>query len=47
MTVLSNISGIEYSVAVPRHQTLNSILAYVADYLGMTTAEMRQQLFGR
>ena len=52
MTFRTNIRGHEHSVAIPRHQalrvgTLNSILSYVADYLEMTTAEVRRQLFGR
>ena len=52
MTLTTNIRGRDHSVAIPRHQalrvgTLNSILSYVADYLGMTTLEVRQELFGR
>ena len=51
MTLRTNIRGQEHTVAVPRHQalrvgTLNSILSFVAEYLGITMSEVRQQLFG-
>ena len=52
MMLCTSIRGEEHSVAVPRHRalkigTLNSILAYVAEYLGVAPAQVRQELFGR
>lgn len=43
--------GVEHYISVPRHNplrvgTLSGILAYVADYFGISTDEVRRELFG-
>ena len=51
MRLTTSVVGTEHHVTVPRHEdlhagTLASILSDVAEYLGMTSDEVRQRLFG-
>ena len=52
MTVVTEIDGVEYSVTIPRHRqvkvgTLGSIIAEVAEQIGVPRAGVRRALFGR
>ena len=51
MRLASTVRGMDHRITVPRHRqvsigTLNGILNDVAEYLGMTPAAVRRELFG-
>ena len=51
MRLASTVRGMDHRITVPRHRqasigTLNGIINDVAEYLGMTPAAVRRDLFG-
>ncbi len=51
MRLASTVRGMDHRITVPRHRqvsigTLNGIINDVAEYLGMTPAAVRRELFG-
>ena len=51
-TLTVDVQGERHKVAIPRHSnlrvgTLSAILAYVAEHNGITSEQVRRDLFGR